>query len=89
MVSSDPGLLNSLNALQIGGASRALVRHMNLTAIPEQTAALRGLNVLFLHDIDSGALSKEQRAALELWVQRRPACGERWLERAEGHAWIG
>jgi hypothetical protein len=42
---------------------------MNLTAIPEQTAALRGLNVLFLHDIDSGTLSKEQRAALELWVR--------------------
>jgi hypothetical protein len=69
VISSDPALLNSLNALQIGGASRALVRHMNLTAIPEQTAALRGLNVLFLHDIDSGTLSKEQRAALELWVR--------------------
>ena len=69
VISSDPGLLNSLNALQIGSASRALVRHMNLTAIPEQTTALRGLNVLFLHDIDSGALSKEQRAALELWVR--------------------
>jgi hypothetical protein len=68
IVSSDPALLNSLNSLPIAGFSSTVVRHVSAEDLPDQVAALRGLNMLFLHDIDTSALSPEQRTALALWV---------------------
>jgi hypothetical protein len=68
VLSSDPAMLNSLNSLQIAGFSSTLVRHLDATELPEHTALLRGLNALFLHDIDSTTLSPAQRDALSLWV---------------------
>lgn len=69
VISSDPTLLNSLDSFPVGGTTNTLVRHMQPNDLPEQGAALRGLNVLFLHDIDSSALSQGQRSALSLWTQ--------------------
>jgi hypothetical protein len=68
VVSSDPAMLNSLNSLQIAGFTSTLVRHLDAGDLPEHTALLRGLNALFLHDLDSAALSPAQRDALGLWV---------------------
>jgi hypothetical protein len=68
VLSSDPAMLNSLNSLQVTGFSSARVRHLDVADLPEHTALLRGLNALFLHDIDSAALSPAQRDALGLWV---------------------
>jgi hypothetical protein len=68
VISSDPAMLNSLNSLQIAGFSSTQVRHLDAADLPEHTALLRGLNALFLHDLDSAALSPAQRDALGLWV---------------------
>jgi hypothetical protein len=68
VISSDPAMLNSLNSLQVAGFSSTLVRHLDAADLPEHTALLRGINALFLHDIDSAALSPSQRDALSLWV---------------------
>lgn len=68
VVSSDPALLNSLSALQLPNYSSARVRHIGATALPESAAELRGLNALFLHDLDSAALSPAQREAIGLWA---------------------
>lgn len=68
VLSSDPAMLNSLNSLQVAGFSSARVRHLDAADLPEHTALLRGLNALFVHDIDSAALSPAQRDALGLWV---------------------
>jgi hypothetical protein len=68
VVSSDPALLNSLDAQQVAGFSNTRVRHIAATSLPESSAELRGLNALFLHDIDSAALSPAQREAIGLWL---------------------
>ncbi len=68
VLSSDPAMLNSLSSLQIAGFSSTLVRHLDAAELPEHTALLRGINALFLHDIDSAVLSAAQRDALGLWV---------------------
>ncbi|HWQ15354.1 MAG TPA: hypothetical protein VNL77_21315 [Roseiflexaceae bacterium] len=68
VVSSDPTLLNSLSALQLSGVSGVAVQHLPADALPEHAAALRGLNALFLHDVDTAQLPPAQREALALWV---------------------
>ncbi|MEO7910820.1 MAG: hypothetical protein ABIV47_14335 [Roseiflexaceae bacterium] len=68
VLSSDPAMLNSLNSLQVPGFSSARVRHVDAAGLPEHAALLRGMNALFVHDIDSAALSPAQRDALGLWV---------------------
>jgi hypothetical protein len=69
VISSDPALLNSLNSLSIASTSGTTVRHLQLTDLPDQAAALRGLNALFLHNVDSAVLSPAQLSALDLWVR--------------------
>jgi hypothetical protein len=69
VVSSDPALLNSLNLLSLPGVGSAAVRHMDITTLPESAAALRGVNALFFHDVDTTTLAETQRNALALWVQ--------------------
>jgi hypothetical protein len=68
VVSPDPALLNSLGALRLGGASGAVVQHVSAPAIPESAGALRGLNALVLHELDTSQLTLAQREALALWV---------------------
>jgi hypothetical protein len=69
VVSSDAGLLNSLNSLSLPTIGGATVRHLDAAALPESAASLRGVNALFLHDVDTAALSPAQRDALGLWVR--------------------
>jgi hypothetical protein len=68
VVSSDPALLNSLNSQQIAGFSSTLIRHLDASSLPDHVATLRGINALFLHDIDSATLSPAQHEALALWA---------------------
>ncbi|HEU5101103.1 MAG TPA: hypothetical protein VFU22_18890 [Roseiflexaceae bacterium] len=68
VISSDPAMLNSLNSLQITGFSSTQVRHLDAADLREHAAVLRGLNALFLHDLDSATLTPAQRDALGLWV---------------------
>jgi hypothetical protein len=68
VVSSDPALLNSLDALQLSGFTNTRVRHIGAAELPEAAAELRGINTLFLHDPDSAAMSPAQREAIALWV---------------------
>lgn len=68
VVSSDPALLNSLDGQPIGGFASTRVRHLAAGDMPDSAATLRGLNAVFLHDLDSAALQPGQRSALALWV---------------------
>jgi hypothetical protein len=68
VVSDDPALLNSLDALQMPGFSGARVRHMAAADLPDHVASLRGVNAIFLRDIDTAALSAAQREALSVWL---------------------
>ncbi len=69
VVSSDPALLNSLNLLTLPGMGSATVRHLDIAMLPESAAALRGVNVLFFHDVDTTTLAPTQLDALNVWVQ--------------------
>jgi hypothetical protein len=69
VVSSDPALLNSLNSLTLPSVPSTEVRHLDAATLPEHAASLRGINALFLHDVDTEALTQAQRDALALWVQ--------------------
>jgi hypothetical protein len=69
VVSSDAALLNSLNSIALPAVSGATVRHLDVAALPESAASLRGVNALFLHDVDTAPLSQAQRDALARWVQ--------------------
>jgi hypothetical protein len=69
VVSSDAALLNSLNSIALPAVSGAAVRHLDVATLPESAASLRGVNALFLHDVDTAALNQAQRDALARWVQ--------------------
>jgi hypothetical protein len=69
VVSSDAALLNSLNSLTLPALSGATVRHLDVTALPESAAALRGVNAVFLHDVDTAVLNQAQRDAMARWIQ--------------------
>jgi hypothetical protein len=47
----------------------ATVRHLDIAMLPESAAALRGVNVLFFHDVDTTTLAATQLDALNIWVQ--------------------
>jgi hypothetical protein len=68
VVSSDPALLNQLNSLLLSGVTPSTVRHLSPASIPDTASSLRGIDVLFLHDVDPATLQNEQRTAIELWV---------------------
>ena len=62
-------MLNSLDTLQIAGFSGgARVRHIAADELPDHIASLRGVNAIFLHDVDTAAFSPAQRDALGVWV---------------------
>jgi hypothetical protein len=68
VASSDPTLLNALESVRIAGSAGTLVRHVRLEDLPPDVQSLRAVNALFLHDIDTAALSPAQRDTLSLWV---------------------
>ncbi|MBC8161165.1 MAG: hypothetical protein H7Z42_08085 [Roseiflexaceae bacterium] len=68
VVSSDPGLLNSLTSVQSAGFRTSFVNHIGLARLPEQPRALQPLSLLVLHDQDTATLTNAQRRALALWV---------------------
>ncbi|MGQ9547999.1 MAG: hypothetical protein ACUVSY_10875 [Roseiflexus sp.] len=68
VVGSDPALLTSLSAMQIGGVSGVTVRHILPDDLPLHVLVLRGVNAIFIHDVDTAALSPDQRTALREWV---------------------
>ncbi|HST04290.1 MAG TPA: hypothetical protein VLQ48_06090 [Chloroflexia bacterium] len=51
-------------------ASSATVAHISLTDIPTLSQALDSLGVIVVDDVDSGALSPEQKESIEGWVAR-------------------
>jgi hypothetical protein len=68
IVGSDPALLTSLSAMSISGVSGVTVRHISPEDLPLHALVLRGVNAIFIHDVDTAALSSDQRTALRDWV---------------------
>ena len=67
VASSSPSALNFLSDIAPAGG-RAAVAHLDLGALPPDPLGWDGLDVLVLTDVDTTALSSEQRQALETWV---------------------
>jgi hypothetical protein len=68
VVGSDPALLTSLSAMPISGVNGVTVLHMTPDDLPSHALVLRGVNAIFIHDVDTAALSPDQRTALRDWV---------------------
>ncbi len=51
-----------------GGRGDAAVAFLGIDDLPEAGAAWNALDILIVHDVDSGLLSAEQLAALEGWI---------------------
>jgi hypothetical protein len=67
VASSSPSALNFLSLVAPAGG-RAAVAHLDLGTLPPDPLGWDGLDVLVLTDVDTTALSSEQRQALETWV---------------------
>ncbi len=67
VVTPTPGNLDYLEDVT-GGRSEATVAYFNLDDLPELPPAWNGLDVLVLHDVDTGQLSAGQMDALEKWL---------------------
>lgn len=52
-----------------GRFPRAEVAYLNLADLPEITPVWNGLDMLILDDVDTAALTTEQRAALDSWLE--------------------
>jgi hypothetical protein len=68
VVGSDPTLLTSLSAMSISGANGTVVRHISPDDLPSHPLVLRGVNAIFMYDVDTAALLADQRTALRDWV---------------------
>ncbi len=67
VISSNPSALNFLSSVAPAG-EEAKVAHLSLEALPPDPLGWEGLDVLILNNVDTSALSSEQRQALEMWV---------------------
>jgi hypothetical protein len=67
VTSSSPSALNFLSDIAPAGG-RGAVAHLDLRALPPDPLGWDGLDVLVLTDVDTTALSSQQRQALETWV---------------------
>jgi len=65
--SSSPSALNFLSSV-VPASGKAEVAHLSLERLPPDPLGWEGLDVLILNDVDTAALSGEQRQALETWV---------------------
>ncbi|KAB8142103.1 hypothetical protein F8S13_16315 [Chloroflexia bacterium SDU3-3] len=68
VASSDSGLLNSLSGMTGSRFASARVAHIALADIPEHAAALASVSALFVHDLDTSAITEAQRRALGAWA---------------------
>ncbi len=67
VASGSPSALNFLSDVAPAG-STAVVAHLDLETLPPNPLGWEGLDVLVLNDVDTTALSSQQREALETWV---------------------
>ncbi len=67
VVSGDPSALNFLSDVAPATA-KAVVAQLTLDVLPPDPLGWEALDVLILNDVDTAALSGEQRRALETWV---------------------
>ncbi|MFO7683982.1 MAG: hypothetical protein R6X34_28460 [Chloroflexota bacterium] len=67
VVTPNPGNLDLLEDVT-GGRSDGAVAYLDLDDLPDMPSAWNGLDVLIFHDVDTGQLSAEQRAALTGWL---------------------
>jgi hypothetical protein len=67
VVTPEPGILDYLEDVE-GDRSEAAVAYLNLDDLPELPPAWNGLDVLVLHDVDTGQLSAAQMEALTAWM---------------------
>ncbi|MEM7031056.1 MAG: hypothetical protein AAF629_15930 [Chloroflexota bacterium] len=68
VVSQDPSLLNFLAGLPMNNRDPVSVAHLALSDLVPETQGLAALDVLIFNDIDTGALSTDQRTNLASWV---------------------
>ena len=67
VVTPEPGNLDYLEDVT-GGRSEAAVAYLNLDDLPDLPPAWNELDVLVLHDVDTGQLSAAQMDALTAWL---------------------
>jgi hypothetical protein len=87
IVAGSPSAFNVLNLLDpIGGS--AYTAQLELADLPPVDQGWQALDVLILSDVDTGALSSEQRAALSSWISNGGrlivAGGPGWQKTAAG-----
>lgn len=68
VVASDPTLLNSLAGMQFDVVGDVNVVHPDVADLPDNAIGMSGLDILFLHDVNTGNLDPAQLEALRLWV---------------------
>jgi len=68
IISPDPGEFSFLEGVR-AGRSKAAVAFVNLAELPEIAVAWNALDIVVLDDVDSGALTPEQLAAMRTWVE--------------------
>ncbi len=83
VVSSEPGDLGYLENIH-GSHSDAAVAYLDLADLPESTSGWNTLDILILHDIDTGSMSQAQLEALKGWLSTGGhlvvAGGVKWQE---------
>ena len=67
VVTPQPGNLDYLEDV-VGGRSEAAVAYLNLDELPDLPPAWNSLDVLVLHDVDTGQLNTAQMDALTAWL---------------------
>ncbi len=67
VASGDPSALNLLSGVAPVG-EQAAVAHLDLEALPPAPLAWEGLDVVVLNDVDTSALTPDQRLALGTWL---------------------
>jgi hypothetical protein len=68
VVGGDSSLLYFMSALKNTSGNRVAVAHLSPAELPEQAQAWASLDLLVFNDVDTAALSREQREALATWV---------------------
>ncbi len=67
VIANSPSAYNILLELDPPNGNANLAE-LDLTALPDWGLALESLNALVISDVDTGSLSADQRAALQVWV---------------------
>jgi hypothetical protein len=69
VISSDANMLNTLSLISTPNNTNAVVTRLDPTQLPSDAMLLTGLDVIFIHDLQTDQLAPEQLAALELWTR--------------------